>query len=109
MAERSILSFLLLGLVLALTFKDLVFLKQPDEQKAVKTNPSGQVDLNFDESTDEFNSNKSGDDFTEPINEFTEPSDPDPEAGFVSNEKTIPSLKMKSNQQTLRFQFWYNF
>jgi hypothetical protein len=117
MFDKTAVGLMLIGLVLLLTFRDLVVLEKQGEQetsKSVKKNPSGQIDLNFEnennQQTNDFIENKSESDDTGFSADQSEDID---DQGFTQSsyhpEKTIPSLKIKGNQQTLKFQFWFVF
>ena len=115
MFDKSAVGLMMIGLVLLLTFRDLVLLEKQgseEEKKPVKTNPSGQIDLNI-----ENNNNEPANDFVENKSESDDGfsgvrSNDDDNEGYTDAapyhpEKTIPSLKIKGNQQTLKFQYWF--
>ena len=94
---------LLVSLVLLLTFKDLVITNHSNGQKIQNadeavdhSNPNEEVfDTDFSRET---NTQHSTNDFDDDHDDNAEKSE-----RFV---KTIPSLKIKSQQQTIKFLYW---
>lgn len=112
MVEKTFITLILISLVLVLTFRDLVLLKQTpdtdDTNTKHGTNPSGQVDLSNDEELKSEDVSFKNNEFNEETtNEFAD-EEIEENTSNLNEPKTIPSLKIKSNQQTLKFLFCYS-
>jgi len=118
MVDKSTLAFIVLTLILALSFRDMILVNTTDTSKSndnmntqnLNTQNNIDDDLNFDEPEDKFH------DFDENENERSKKNnfdDDDNDFNFETpqeqiNMKKIPSLKMKGNIQTIKFRFCYS-
>jgi hypothetical protein len=117
MVDKSTLGIIVFSsLVMLLTFRDLVTVKPPGDEdesnkssQTLRTNENDELQQSkrvdeepFKPIDDDFasSSSSSGDD------QFKANFDPNSASGGGEFVKKIPSLKMKSNQQTLNFKFW---
>jgi hypothetical protein len=113
MTDRSIGLAIVVSLVLLLTFKDLLFVNTSVEQKqsSSRNKPNEPVNLPVN---DEFNDDVDDEKSHQHHSQNDEHNDEDvlkkyqPEGNNDEDDhvKKIPSLKMKSNVQTVKFQFW---
>jgi hypothetical protein len=92
---------LLVSLVLLLTFKDLVITKQSDGQKLESTDEELHHSTSHENEADSDFSSKTNNHHA--TNEFVDEQLSDNSESFV---KKIPSLKIKSQQQTIKFLYW---
>lgn len=95
MVERFKVNLVLLCfLVLALSVKDLVLISPDNVEESNSKSTDVQPDLNPQSfPTDQDETDNDSDNF-------------DSNFGEEDVQKKIPSLKMKSNQQTIKFYYW---
>lgn len=86
-------------LVLALSVKDLVFISSNSVEETNARSADAQPDLNAQSFTNDQKDQE----------EETDLENFDSNFGEEDFQKKIPSLKMKSNQQTIKFLYWYLF
>ena len=109
--------FLVILVVLGLSFKDLLLIKVEQKDKSTTKTADGglAVNLKFDDTESDNKESLSFDAKENKSDDFeddSESEDSEPN-GFTEspatsddNVKEIPSLKMKSNVQTMKFLYW---
>lgn len=128
MVEKSTYVLLLIvGVVFMLSFKDLMLIRSTQAEtktnKQVNKNSNGQVILDNFENSEESDARSDAKRDTSNIDSSDDADEHDFDSDNVHqhdhehdesnvklndelNAKKIPSLKMKSNVQTLKFMFW---
>lgn len=105
MVEKSTLGLVVLtGLVVLLSFKDLLLIKPNTQAQKTQENKPVVLDKDF---LDMNNKNLNDFDSENGLDSTDNFENENPDESLA--EKKIPSLKMKSNVQTLKILYWYEF